>query len=187
MITTAALPQHLPKGLPACLPRILLPLPPATTGQSMYLWPAEMNEWRTDDQSILLQRAPPPWSGPAVWGHAAPLRRREVRRSEPPNCLSHETLYMLPAHLLRGLVVQPLPPLLPPSPCHLPPSTLMLLLEAQCSMYLCALYCADILLSCKNYLDITILNENLLTVLRKKGNLDAKNLLTSLRTEKENL
>merc|ERR1712051_5938 len=102
-----------------------------------------------------------------------------------------KSLYMLPAHLLRGLVVQPPPPLLPPSRCHLPPSTLMLLLEAQCSMYLCALYCADILLSCKNreiFLDITILNENLLTILRKKRQFRCTNLLTSsIKKRKENL
>ena len=92
----------------------------------------------------------------------APPCQKELRRSDPPYCLSHANLNLLPAHLLRGLVVQPPPPPLPPSRCHLPPSTLMLplLLDAQCVMYLCAHYYTAILLGCKT--------ENLQTEQKKK-------------------
>ena len=131
---------------PACL-KACLPAKHAAATATSHYWPkhvsvARWNERVTDGWSKHTAAA---CSTAMEWAccvgatlRRQSLRRREVRRSEPPNCLSHGTLNMLPAHLLRGFVVQPPPPLLPPSRCHLPPSTLMLLLEAQCVMYLSA-------------------------------------------------
>lgn len=139
MITTAALPY--------CCLKACLPAKHAAATATSHYWPkhvsvARWNERVTDGWSKHTAAA---CSTAMEWACCVGatlrrqlLRRREVRRSEPPNCLSHGTLNMLPAHLLRGFVVQPPPPLLPPSRCHLPPSTLMLLLEAQCVMYLSA-------------------------------------------------